>query len=191
MPNSGAFRSLHCLIYKVLAPRRSVAEHSLLYHNSNRLSSTFFKFFQLFSYRTFQFSSYSVAQLSYHKSFRLSSTFFDFFQNLFSYPAPEELLARKLNYLTTASSLCQALFSNFFEKLFQAFPSTDLSATARLIYQIIPPLSTPFLVFFEKISFFAPSALFSPNLPKQHRTNCLIFSSIWDLQRGKTRYTFI
>ena len=43
---SGAFRSLHCLIYKVLAPSASAAERMLSYHAARLLSSSFFNFFR-------------------------------------------------------------------------------------------------------------------------------------------------
>ena len=154
--NSGAFRSLHCLIYKVLVPLRfalgSVAEHSL----------------------------------SYHRSFGLSSTFFDFFQNLFFVPGSPEPVARKLGYSTTSSRACQVLFSTFskiffvltrrrasrskawlvyhssqllsspfftfLKTFFKASIPAPLAVTARLLYQISPALSIPFLKFFPLFS---------------------------------------
>ena len=62
---SGAFRSLHCLIYKVLAPSASAAERTLSYHVSQLLSSTFFNSFEVFSALVSAFRR-SIRQLSYY-----------------------------------------------------------------------------------------------------------------------------
>ena len=80
--NSGAFRSLHCLIYKVLAAA-SVAERFLFYHTFLSLSSTFFNFFR-------SFFSTLLAPLSASESFVILShqlsfvkCFFQLFQSFF------------------------------------------------------------------------------------------------------------
>jgi len=113
--NSGAFRSLHCLIYKVLAPFRV------------------------------RCGTFTILP----QVFRFVKYFFRLFSKSFFVPDSLGPLARKLSYLTTASRVCQPLFS-LFSKLFSKalFPSAP-SATARLIYQIPPLLSTPFSIFFQ------------------------------------------
>ena len=111
--NSGAFRSLHCLIYKVLAPLRSVAEHSLSYHNFSALSSTFFDFFQNLFRAHSALGAASEALLSYHTLANLSSTFFNFFK-VFSALVP---FARSL-----AESLVTIAHSLSFVKPFFHFP---------------------------------------------------------------------
>ena len=84
MPNSGAFRSLHCLIYKVLATAFSVAEHLLSYHTFSSLSSTFFDFFQnLFRTRLLVFGL--ARKLDYFTTLsRACQALFSTFSNLFS-----------------------------------------------------------------------------------------------------------
>ena len=148
MSNSGAFRSLHCLIYKVLVPLRSVAEHSLSYHIFLGLSSTFFNFFQ--SFLCFPFwGSCSTAQLSYHRRFCLSSTFFDFFQNLFRTGPAAGLSFDSLIMLPHLPDFVKPFF-RFSRKTFSALPVQPRpSATARLIYHSQPRLSTTFLQFFQ------------------------------------------
>ena len=97
MLNSGAFRSLHCLIYKVLAPLRSVAEHSLSYHTQEALSSTFFDFFQnLFSYSTAR-PSRSESFVILPRSLGFVKHFFQLFQSFFSAQPVRRSRLRKLD----------------------------------------------------------------------------------------------
>ena len=143
--NSGAFRSLHCLIYKVLAAA-SVAEHFLFYHTFLSLSSTFFNFFR-------SFFSTLLALLSASKSFVILShqlsfvkCFFQLFQSFFGPRLASSLFLSKawLSY-----HICFRLSSAFFRFFWTFFPRPSRtpppSRTARLLYQILHPLSIPFL----------------------------------------------
>ena len=155
MSNSGAFRSLHCLIYKVLVPLRSVAEHSLSYHIFLGLSSTFLNFFQSFLCLPFWWR-HLIAQLSYHNSFCLSSTFFDFFQNLFRTGLAVGLSFDSLIMLPHLPDFVKPFF-RFSRKTFSGLPVQPRpSATARLIYHAKPRLSTPFFKKIEKCCFTIP-----------------------------------
>ena len=82
----------------------------ILYHIQNRLSSTFFKFFQkFFLCRSLLRDSFNIISLS----FLFVKYFFKFFQKVFR----DQLrsLSRQLNYYITFSLLCQALFKKFFQ----------------------------------------------------------------------------
>ena len=110
------------------------------------LFSTFFKIF----FRTrLAGACRSEAWLSYHISLALSSTFFRFFSKSFSYSTAVAPFARELDYFTTASCFCQALFSLSTKLFSKALEHTRLSATARLIYHTPAPLSIPFFLFFH------------------------------------------
>ena len=146
--NSGAFRSLHCLIYKVLAPLRSVAEHSLSYHTLLSLSSTFFDFFQnLFSY-PLALVSRLIALLSYHTLSNLSSPFLNFFQSFFGACLALQVSLRKLDYLNTSAPVCQPFFSLSRKLFFKPLSLARPCQTACIIYQMPPLLSIPFPLFF-------------------------------------------
>ena len=88
MPNSGAFRSLHCLIYKVLVPS---AQRRNIYY-SITLSRTCQVLFSI-SFETFFPVLNSLSQAAqialslYRTRSLLSSPFFDFFRNLFPLPS--------------------------------------------------------------------------------------------------------
>ena len=92
----------------------------ILYHIQNRLSSTFFKFFQKFFCVAL---SCETALILYHFLFFLSSTFSKFFQKVFR----DQLrsLSRQLNYYITFSFLCQALFKKFFSARLCLPPGID------------------------------------------------------------------
>ena len=113
--NSGAFRSLHCLIYKVLAPFRV------------------------------RCGTFTILP----QVFRFVKYFFRLFSKSFFVPDSPGPLARKLASLPQLPEFVNPFFhfsQNFFPKLCsQVRPS----ATARLIYQIPPLLSTPFSIFFQ------------------------------------------
>ena len=131
--NSGAFRSLHCLIYKVLAPFRVRCGTFTILPQAFRFVKYFFDFFQnLFSYparRSLPLGSLAILP---HLP-RFVKYFFRFFSKSFSYPTAVAPFARELDYFTTASCFCQAPFS-FSSKLFSKAPGrARLSATARLI----------------------------------------------------------
>ena len=83
----------------------------ILYHIQNRLSSTFFKFFQkFFLCRSLLRDSFNIISLS----FLFVKCFFQaFFKKFFR----DQLrsLSRQLNYYITFSLLCQALFKKFFQ----------------------------------------------------------------------------
>ena len=82
----------------------------ILYHIQNRLSSTFFKFFQkFFLCRSLLRDSFNIISLS----FLFVKYFFQaFFKKFFR----DQLrsLSRQLNYYITFSFLCQAIFKKFF-----------------------------------------------------------------------------
>ena len=85
----------------------------ILYHIQNRLSSTFFKFFQkFFLCCSLLRDSFNIISLS----FLFVKYFFKFFQKVFR----DQLrsLSRQLNYYITFSLLCQALFKKFFQNFF-------------------------------------------------------------------------
>ena len=130
--NSGAFRSLHCLIYKVLAAA-SVAECFLFYHTFLSLSSTFSTFFEVFSVLCSLRFPLQKALLFYHISFLLSSAFFNFFKVFSALDSLPASSSRKLDYLTTSASVCQVLFSDSFEPFPSALqnpaPLSDSSLT--------------------------------------------------------------
>ena len=145
MPNSGAFRSLHCLIYKVLAAAFSVAERLLSYHTFSSLSSTFFDFFQIFFVPARPLRLRLKACLFYHTLLNLSSTFFDSFESFF---LPDRSFRFRFESLIILSRFLR--FVKYFFPFLPLFLFLDSPAsapwlTARLIYQILPPLSTPFL----------------------------------------------
>lgn len=83
----------------------------ILYHIQNRLSSTFFKFFQkFFLCRSLLRDSFNIISLS----FLFVKYFFQvFFKKFFR----DQLrsLSRQLNDYITFSFLCQALFKKFFQ----------------------------------------------------------------------------
>ena len=125
--NSGAFRSLHCLIYKVLAPFRV------------------------------RCGTFTILP----QVFRFVKYFFRLFSKSFFVPDSPGPLARKLSYLTTASRVCQPLFS-LFSKLFSKalFPSAPLGDSSLNIPDPAP-LVNPFFDFFPISSTSAYFALFS------------------------------
>lgn len=136
------------------------AEHSLSYHRSFGLSSTFFDFFQnLFSYparRSLPLGSLDI--LPHLPCF--VKYFFRFFSKSFSYSTAVAPFARELDYFTTASCFCQALFSLSTKLFSKALERTRLSATARLIYHTPAPLSIPFCKKFETSPRFAIGAFY-------------------------------
>ena len=152
--NSGAFRSLHCLIYKVLAAAPSVAEHLVVYHTFRSLSSPFFNFFRSFSGPHSLASLSRKAWLFYHISFPLSSTFFNFFKvfsalNRSQTPSPESLVS--LPHSLPFVKPFFPVLGNFFPKPLKPAPLSDSSLT--LPY---PPLSCQYLFvkFFSLFSHF-------------------------------------
>ena len=108
---SGAFRSLHCLIYKVLAPppqRRNTRYFTTGSLVCQALFSTFFKSFS----GALNLAARSQTACSfYQNSGPLSSPFFQFLE-LFSSRRPRALpRPRQLAYYTKSFLLCQLLFS--------------------------------------------------------------------------------
>ena len=120
-----------------VASELSFVSFSILSHRS-RFVKYFFQDFLIFIFDLLR-DFFATAYLFYHIEFCLSSTFFDFFQNLFSpasLPSSHKsalnsrlsggfsvsltpVSLRQLHYLTTPISLCQLLFSLFFD-LFSA-----------------------------------------------------------------------
>ena len=77
MPNSGAFRSLHCLIYKVLAAALG-GTFAILTHLFQFVKH-FFRLFQIFFSALIQTRLRQTALLFYQIIFSLSSLIFGFF----------------------------------------------------------------------------------------------------------------
>ena len=106
----------------------------ILYHIQNRLSSTFFKFFQkFFLCRSLLRDSFNIISLS----FLFVKYFFQaFFKKFFR----DQLrsLSRQLNYYITFSLLCQALFKKFFQLVSVFLPEWTL-------------LTLPLLFLFPKV----------------------------------------
>lgn len=106
----------------------------ILYHIQNRLSSTFFKFFQkFFLCRSLLRDSFNIISLS----FLFVKYFFQaFFKKFFR----DQLrsLSRQLNYYITFSLLCQALFKKFFQLVSVFLPEWT-------------PLTLPLLFLFPKV----------------------------------------
>ena len=100
----------------------------ILYHIQNRLSSTFFKFFQkFFLCRSLLRDSFNIISLS----FLFVKHFFQaFFKKFFR----DQLrsLSRQLNYYITFSLLCQVLFEKFFQ-LVSVFLPEWTSLTSSLL----------------------------------------------------------
>ena len=118
----------------------------ILYHIQNRLSSTFFKFFQkFFLCRSLLRDSFNIISLS----FLFVKYFFKFFQKVFR----DQLrsLSRQLNYYITFSLLCQALFKKFFQFVSVFLPEWT-------------PLTLPLLFLFPKVKVIFSSL--SPAVPR-------------------------
>ena len=121
MPNSGAFRSLHCLIYKVLA--RAAQRRNICYPITSDsvcqvLFSTFFKIF----FRT-QLSEPSAPQTAclFYQTFQSLSSTFSSFLKTFSGPAALRVSALDSLLILADSNpfvkYFSRLFSNFFHPL--------------------------------------------------------------------------
>ena len=119
----------------------------ILYHIQNRLSSTFFKFFQkFFLCRSLLQDSFNIISLS----FLFVKYFFQvFFKKFFR----DQLrsLSRQLNYYITFSFLCQALFKKFFQLVSVFLPEWT-------------PLTLPLLFLFPKVKVIFSSL--SPAVPR-------------------------
>ena len=151
MPNSGAFRSLHCLIYKVLA--RAAQRRNICYLITSDsvcqvLFSTFFKIF----FRT-QLSEPSASQTAclFYQTFQsLSSTFFKFLENFFRPRCPLRLRLRQLADFSRFKSVCQVLFQTFFKLLSPARCSCSFPSWEALpFYHTQFCLSSLFSTFFK------------------------------------------
>ena len=130
--NSGAFRSLHCLIYKVLAAA-SVAERFLFYHTFSSLSSTFFNFFR-------SFFSTLLAPLSASESFVILShqlsfvkCFFQLFQSFFGARLASSLFLSKAWLSYHISFRLSSAFFRFFWT-FSLGPPEPRSPLGQLAY---------------------------------------------------------
>ena len=87
MPNSGAFRSLHCLIYKVLVPsafRRNICYSITLFRTCQALFSTSF---EIFFCTQLALSSSSNSSVIIPGSFRFVKPFFRSLSKSFSLPS--------------------------------------------------------------------------------------------------------
>ena len=156
--NSGAFRSLHCLIYKVLA--RAAQRRNICYLITSDsvcqvLFSTFFKIF----FRT-QLSEPSASQTAclFYQTFQsLSSTFFKFLENFFRPRRPLRLRLRQLTDSSRFKSVCQVLFQTFFKLLSPARRSRSFPSWEALpFYHLQFCLSSLFFDFFQTFSALPP-----------------------------------
>ena len=185
--NSGAFRSLHCLIYKVLAAA-SVAERFLFYHTFSSLSSTFFNFFR-------SFFNTLLAPLSASESFVILShqlsfvkCFFQLFQSFSALNSLPASSSRKLDYLTTSASVCQVLFSDSFEPFFLG-PPEPRSPLGQLAYYT---KSSPLCQYLSGKKLEISRNLSFPVCPcRSESTFHLVFRRNRDLHCGFFLYTFI
>ena len=137
---SGAFRSLHCLIYKVLA--RPPQRRSMFYLTTSSgfcqaLFSTFSKFFG--ACRSFSPLS-QTAHLFYQSFLSLSSTFFASLEVFSPSTLARPPCFRQLAYYTSPFALCQHFFLKFFNNLQNtpsplntgySFPSSYLQISSR------------------------------------------------------------
>ena len=87
--------------------------------------------------------------LSYHRFPSLSSTFFDFFQNLFRARSLVGLSLESLVSLSRLPAFVKPFFRFSWKTFFLLSKPTAPSATARLIYHVPSPLSSPFFKKFE------------------------------------------
>ena len=113
MSNSGAFRSLHCLIYKVLAPsaqRRNICYFSRFISVCQVLFSTFFKFFS-----TLIRTDHPLRQLDYFtKPSSFCQALFSAFSKLFSLRYRSSSTARdSLLNIPDTSLFVNTFFSSF------------------------------------------------------------------------------
>ena len=147
MPNSGAFRSLHCLIYKVLAPsaqRRNIWYFSRSVRVCQVLFSTFFEVFSALSSAPV-FLPNSLTILSNH--FRFVKHYFQLFKTFYRPLSLKLDRSRQLWYCTIGTSFCQYLFSAF-SKLF--YRRRLCSTTARDSLVNIPDNSSFVNTFLQK-----------------------------------------
>ena len=150
MPNSGAFRSLHCLIYKVLAraaQRRNIWYLTTFSSICQVLFSTFFKIFFVLSFPSRRLSD-GLVIISGLPEF--VKHFFRVSWKLFRTPPPRRLRLRQLADSSRFPSVCQVLFQTFFKLLSPArcscsFPSWE----ALLFYHLQFCLSSLFSTFFK------------------------------------------
>ena len=183
--NSGAFRSLHCLIYKVLAPLRSARNIHYFTTTFSVCQALFSTFFKVFCARLSKRLLGSSAILP--QTFPFVKYFFRLFSKSFSQRSSGGPFIWQLDYFTTAPRLCQALFS-IFSRIFCKIPvpTAPLGDSSLNI-----PLHSCFVkCFLQK----------NRNFPKIRHTSFLTsvfkdtihiqFRIIRDLQCGFFLYTF-
>ena len=150
--NSGAFRSLHCLIYKVLAPFRVRCGTFTILPQVFRFVKYFFR---LFSKSFFVPGSPEpvARKLSYFTtSSRACQVLFSTFSKIFFVLTRRRASRSKAWLVYHSSQLLSSPFFTFLKTFFKALSPAPLAATARLLYQISPALSIPFLKFFPLFS---------------------------------------
>ena len=106
----------------------------IAYHKSFRLSTTFFRFFNLFRCRAFRLAT---AHLYYHNQSRLSTSFFVFLKTSFSRP---RLSRDSFAILTPSLPFVKpffALFSAFFDASEKETKAAVNSTTAFVDYKLI------------------------------------------------------
>ena len=122
MPNSGAFRSLHCLIYKVLAPFRARCGTFTILPQVFRFVKYFFRLFSK-SFFVLSFPNrLPLRQLAYFtRPFRVCQVLFSSFLKTFSGPAIFRVSALDSLLILADSNpfvkYFSRLFSNFFHPL--------------------------------------------------------------------------
>ena len=147
--NSGAFRSLHCLIYKVLAPFRVRCGTFTILPQAFRFVKYFFR---LFSKSFFVPGSPELAarKLGYlTTSSLLCQVLFSILFKIFFVLNRCRAFRSRAWLLYHSFLLLSSPFFAFHKTFFKALGRTRLSATARLIYHTPAPLSIPFFLFFH------------------------------------------
>ena len=147
---SGAFRSLHCLIYKVLArppQRRNVLYLTTSVSFCQALFSTFSKFFRRLPRLSAALSDSSsiISELP-----EFVKCFFHFVENFFALSLARPPRFRQLAYYTRPSLLCQHFFPRF---LFSSnYLSPGACATLFFLFPHLPYARDRA----QNASFFAP-----------------------------------
>ena len=158
MPNSGAFRSLHCLIYKVLA--RAAQRRNICYLITSDsvcqvLFSTFSKSFFVLSFP----NRLPLRQLAYFtRPFRVCQVLFSSFLKTFSGPAVLRVSALDSLLILADSNPFVKCFSRLFSNFFHPLAAHARFRAEKLCHSTT--CSSVCQAFFRLFSnFFCPAAL--------------------------------
>ena len=133
MHPSGAFRSLHCLIYKVHASRRNICYLSTSFSVCQVLFSSFFNFFEALSFARFRRSLGILPYLSAFVKYFFQVLFdliFSAQHSLYMISKPQRFVNPFCialgDWLSASDSLCNIPFSStivntFFKKFLREF----------------------------------------------------------------------